>query len=78
MIVLPACNISDAVKLAEDLFERVRANPIVSSELSIHVTISAGIVQLLQGQGDWKEVLLRVDNALRTAKKNGQRPMGGY
>lgn len=71
LIVLPTSEISDAVKLTENLFERVRSNPIDTGENSTNITVSAGVVQLLQGQEIWEEMFLRADKAIREAKKNG-------
>jgi len=71
LVVLPACNISDAIKLAENLCTRVRTNPIRIGELAIPVSTSVGVVEFMQDQESWEELLLRVDQATQKAKRNG-------
>lgn len=71
LVVLPNSDISNAIKLVEIFFERVRSKPIDSGGTSGSVTASAGVVQFLQGQEIWEEMLMRADKALRIAKKNG-------
>lgn len=71
LIVLPASDISDAIKLVENLFERVRTKLIDSDGKSVNITASVGVVQFLQGQEIWEQMLLRADKAIRKAKENG-------
>jgi diguanylate cyclase (GGDEF)-like protein len=72
MIVLPASDISDAIKLVKNLFERDRSKPIDLGGVSINATVSAGVIQFLHGQEIWEELLMRADKALRIAKQNGR------
>lgn len=71
LIVLPASDISNSIKLVNNLLERVRSKPIDSGGTSINVTASAGVVQFMQGQENWEQMLLRADKAIRKAIKNG-------
>jgi diguanylate cyclase (GGDEF)-like protein len=72
LIVFPNCTITTAVKHAEIIYEKIRANSIVSGQLNIRTTISVGIVQFKKGQEDLEGVLLRADQALNIAKRNGR------
>lgn len=71
LIVLPASDISDAITLVENLFERVRTKLIDSDGKSVNITASVGVVQFLQGQEIWEQMLLRADKAIRKAKEHG-------
>jgi diguanylate cyclase (GGDEF)-like protein len=71
LIILPAGKLPDTIVQAEECFEKLRSRPIKIENFTIHVTASAGIVQLLRGQEDWNELLNRADKALYQAKNNG-------
>jgi diguanylate cyclase (GGDEF)-like protein len=73
LLVLPACDLEDAVLRANSLRELIAATPVVSGEIEKAITVSMGIAVSHNLGGKEAEALLsQADAALYTAKANGR------
>jgi len=73
VIVMPGCEIDDAIARAEDIRAKVAATPIHVSEGLIHVTCSVGVTATTgPGRFDSDALLREVDEALYIAKNKGR------
>lgn len=71
VVVLSGVGIQKAENVAERLREQIAAQPFKSGDLSIPVTISAGVAEGRHGE-DATDLLMRADAALYRAKKEGR------
>ncbi|MCK5099163.1 MAG: GGDEF domain-containing protein, partial [Desulfobacteraceae bacterium] len=71
LILLRECNLNDAYIISEKIRKAVNNMPVIYKNKEIHVTLSLGVTcyQLPEKEDD---LLLRVDNLLYRAKKNGR------
>ena len=73
VIVMPGCEINDAIARAEDIRAKVAATPIHVPEGLIHVTCSVGVTATTgPGRFDSSALLHEVDEALYIAKNKGR------
>ena len=73
IMVLPGCNMSVAVRVAERVRALIAASSISTETGEIHVTMSFGVAVMQEGRGeDGEELLKRADEALYRAKNNGR------
>jgi len=73
LLVLPACNLADALARANELRELIAAAPIVSGTVERSITISMGVaVSGCAGAKEVEALLSRADAALYQAKEGGR------
>jgi diguanylate cyclase (GGDEF)-like protein len=75
LIVFPNCGSTDARRRAEELCEIIRATPIRISDGTIQVSVSIGVVSIVETTAQTKspdEVLREADAALYEAKRTGR------
>ncbi len=75
LIVVPGCDSSNLVNLAERLRLAVFSNPVPTDAGAVSVSVSLGLAFVMEGQdGDasCESLLHRADDALYAAKKNGR------
>jgi len=73
LLVLPACDLDDAIERANHLREMIAATPIKSGGEEATVTISMGVVvSECNGVKEAETLLKRADRALYAAKENGR------
>jgi len=72
LIVLPHYTVDAALEQASYLCEQVRASPITVADLTLSITISAGIARHRVDKEDWQQFLNRAEQALIEAKSSGR------
>lgn len=72
MAVLPATPIDGATILAERLRQRLAATPVIHGNLSIPVTVSAGIAEVQPSMQRYEHLIRAADQALYRAKADGR------
>ncbi|WP_368484232.1 diguanylate cyclase [Thalassospira lucentensis] len=70
VIVFPEKDRQEALSTARDLADHVRSSPVRFGRENINITISAGVTEYRDGE-DIDTLMMRVDNALYTAKASG-------
>ena len=70
--VLPRARLESAMIQAGRLCSRLRAAPVETGELSLTITVSAGVAELRRGSEDWQKLLSRADAAMYEAKAQGR------
>jgi diguanylate cyclase (GGDEF)-like protein len=71
-IILPGTDLAGAQRFAERLRERVANTPLVQDGKTISMTVSVGIATIGPPDLNAEEALLRSDEALYCAKRNGR------
>jgi diguanylate cyclase (GGDEF)-like protein len=71
-ICLPETALEGAMIVADRLRERVAVHPVPFEDKSISVTISLGVAEIAQGDGEVAPLLQRADMALYEAKAKGR------
>ena len=71
LLVLNACRLANAVKIAENIRGNIQLSPLCYEQESIPMTASFGVAEYLQGE-DVNLLIRRVDKALYAAKKKGR------
>ena len=71
-IILPGADAEEAKIFAERLRQKVAASPLVLNEQRLAITVSIGIAVMKAGDADVDAVLVRADEALYRAKRNGR------
>jgi diguanylate cyclase (GGDEF)-like protein len=73
LLVLPSCNVEDALVRANELRETIAANPIMHRGVERSITMSMGVaVSECAGVKELEALLSRADAALYAAKENGR------
>jgi len=73
LLVLPACDLDDAMQRANELREVIANTPVVSGDVARSITMSMGIaVSECIGVKEVETLLKRADSALYTAKEKGR------
>jgi diguanylate cyclase (GGDEF)-like protein len=71
-VLLPGADVTAATEVAERIRAHVRAEPVVLSEGSVSVTVSAGAVALDPHEDDELSLVSRADLRLYEAKRDGR------
>ena len=71
-VLLPGRDIDSAAQLAERLRECIAAMPLKDRDKSASLTVSIGVSVLRADESCWDEMLLRADDALYCAKREGR------
>jgi len=73
LLLLPACDLEDAIDRANELRETIAATPIKSGDVETTISISMGVaVSENAGAKEAEALLHRADRALYAAKENGR------
>jgi diguanylate cyclase (GGDEF)-like protein len=73
LVIMPGCDCSSAVKVAERVRAQICAEPIDTSKGQIRITLSAGVAVSCEGSDKDPAILLHAaDEALYRAKANGR------
>lgn len=72
LIASPGSSMDDAATLAERIREKIKARKIGAKPHEISVTISAGVTSLAEQDSRMNALLIRADEALYQAKKQGR------
>jgi diguanylate cyclase (GGDEF)-like protein len=72
LVLLPRARLESAMIQAGRLCSRLRAAPVETGELSLTITVSAGVAELRRGSEDWQKLLSRADAAMYEAKAQGR------
>lgn len=71
LVILPECQVQQAVLKAEEALVRIRKEVFIQGDLKIQFTVSMGIAQLMQNE-TYEQWLKRADQALYTSKQTGR------
>jgi len=71
LVLLPACDLPDAERLAWDLCGGLRSQPLQDGDLRIPITVSIGLTAWRAGESQ-HDLLARADRALYKAKQAGR------
>jgi len=73
LAVLPNIEIDTALKIARRLIKIIDGHHVkASEELSLHITISIGVSQVIREDNSCQDIIKRSDNALYEAKNSGR------
>lgn len=72
LLLLPNSDAKAAAEQAERLCKKVRENLVHINSHTLHVTISIGVAQFVNGTDTWETLLNRADTAMYEAKNNGR------
>lgn len=71
-IILPETTLSDAIEMAERLRKEIEKTRIISGKSDICTTASLGLSVLTENQTSIEELIIKADESLYQAKKNGR------
>lgn len=72
VIVLPETNLEGALKLAEDVRQRVAGHGFAFQGEAVPVTVSMGCALLAEEDVNWEDLIQRADHRLYEAKRGGR------
>lgn len=70
-VILPGCNTSSAVQMAEEAMSKIRKEVFVHEGMEIRFTVSMGIAEVISGEGA-ENLYKRADEALYESKQTGR------
>lgn len=72
LIVAPGARLEQARTVADRALASVRAKPLIECDLDETMTVSAGVVEMLEADADSDALMVRADRALYEAKNQGR------
>lgn len=72
LMLLPQTSVSQAIKLADKIRNKIASAPTFSDKLIIEITASGGVAQWLKQEINIESALKRADKALEKAKEQGR------
>jgi diguanylate cyclase (GGDEF)-like protein len=78
VLLLPETDLSGAKQLAERIRKRVSDTVYETEKIRIPISVSIGVSSILESDDEYGEILLRADQALYQAKRDGRNQVAVY